>query len=114
MGAGQGIQLKDRFHLIIPEIEILCSGNQVSEFLLPFNHLYQACSGPGLRKVPVDTFQLSDSRKICITESCLYIGVLAHRCAAFAAANSRLTPLMTKHKLLLVVSTFARVFIVNR
>ena len=28
----------DRFHLIIPEIGILSSGNQVSEFLLPFNH----------------------------------------------------------------------------
>jgi len=41
--------------------------NQVSEFLLPFNHLYQACSGPGLREVPVDTFQLSGSRKICIS-----------------------------------------------
>ena len=32
----------DRFHLIIPEIRILSSGNQVSEFLLPFNNLYQA------------------------------------------------------------------------
>ena len=30
--------------------------------LLPFNHLYQACSGPGLREVLVDTFQLSGSR----------------------------------------------------
>ena len=60
--------LEDRFHLIIPEIGILSFGsfgNQVSEFLLPFNHLYQACSGPGLREVPVDTFQLSGSRKIC-------------------------------------------------
>ena len=57
----------DRFHLIIAEIGILSSGNQVSEFLLPFNHLYQACSGPGLREVPVDTFQLSGSRKICIS-----------------------------------------------
>jgi len=57
----------DRFHLIIPEIGILASGNQVSEFLLPSNHLYQACSGPGLREVPVDTFQLSGSRKICIS-----------------------------------------------
>jgi len=28
----------DRFHLIILEIGILSSGNQVSEFLLPFNH----------------------------------------------------------------------------
>jgi len=37
-------------------------GIQVSEFLLPFNNLYQACSGPGLREVPVDTFQLSGSR----------------------------------------------------
>jgi len=26
---------------MIPEIGILFSGNQVSEFLLPFNHLYQ-------------------------------------------------------------------------
>ena len=43
--------------LIIPEIGIFASGNQVSEFLLPFNHLYQARSGPGLREVPVDTFQ---------------------------------------------------------
>ena len=33
----------------------------------PFNHLYQACSGPGLIEVPVDTFQLSGSRKICIS-----------------------------------------------
>jgi len=57
----------DRFHLIIPEIGILSFGNQVSEFLFPFNHLYQACSGPGLREVPVDTFQLSGSRKICIS-----------------------------------------------
>jgi len=32
----------DRFHLIIPEIGILSFGNQVWEFLLPFNHLYQA------------------------------------------------------------------------
>ena len=37
----------------------MSSGNQVSEFLVPFNHLHQACSGPGLREVPVDTFQLS-------------------------------------------------------
>ena len=57
----------DRFHLIIPEIGILSSWNQVSEFLLPFNHLYQACSGPGLREVPVYTVQLSGSRKICIS-----------------------------------------------
>jgi len=57
----------DRFHLIIPEIGILSSGNQVSEFLLPLNHLYQECAGPGLREVPVDTFQLSGSRKICIS-----------------------------------------------
>jgi hypothetical protein len=41
--------------------------DSVSEFLLPFNHLYQTCSGPGLREVPVDTFQLSSSRKICIS-----------------------------------------------
>jgi len=41
--------------------------NKLSEFQLPFNHLYQACSGPGLREVPVDTFQLSGSRKICIS-----------------------------------------------
>ena len=34
---------------------------------LPFNHFYQACSCPGLREVPVDTFQLSGSRKICIS-----------------------------------------------
>ena len=61
------LAVSDRFHLIIPEIRILASGNQVSEFLLPFNHLYQACSGPGLREVPVDTFQLSGSRKICIS-----------------------------------------------
>jgi len=61
--------VKDRFHLIIPEIGILSFGNQVSEFLLPFNHVYHACSGPGLREVPVDTFQLSGSRKICI---CMY------------------------------------------
>jgi len=53
--------------LIISEIGILSSGNQVSQFLLPFNHLYQACSGPGLREVPVDTLQLSGSRKICIS-----------------------------------------------
>jgi len=33
---------------------------------LPRQDLYQACSGPGLREVPVDTFQLSGSRKICI------------------------------------------------
>jgi len=46
-----------RFHLIIPEIRILSSGNEVSEFLFPFNHLYQVCSGPGPREVPVDTFQ---------------------------------------------------------
>ena len=51
----------DRFHLIVREIGILSFGHQVSEFLLPFNHLYQACSGPGLREVPVDTFQLSGS-----------------------------------------------------
>ena len=57
----------DRFHLIIPEIGILSSRNQVSEFVLPFYHLYQACSGPGLREVPVDTFRLSGSRKICIS-----------------------------------------------
>ena len=58
--------LEDRFHLIIPEIGILFGsfGNQVSEFLLPFNHLYQPCSGPGLREVPVGTFQLSGSRKM--------------------------------------------------
>jgi len=55
------------FQIIIPEIGIFSSGNQVSEFLLPFNHLYQACSGPGLCQVPVDTFQLSGSRKICIS-----------------------------------------------
>jgi len=60
-------RLWDRFHLIIPEIRILSSGNQVLEFLFPFNHVYQACSGPGLREVPVDTFQLSGSRKICIS-----------------------------------------------
>jgi len=57
----------DRFHSIITEIEILSSRNQVSEFLLLFNHLYQACSGPGLREVLVNTFQLSGSRKICIS-----------------------------------------------
>jgi len=41
------------------------------------------------------------------------IWVLAHRCAAFAVANSRLTPLMAHHNLLLVAPTFARVFIIN-
>ena len=41
------------------------------------------------------------------------IWVLAHCCAAFAAANSRLTPLMAHHKLLLVAPTFVRVFIIN-
>jgi len=61
------ISTLDHFHLIIPEIGILSSGNQVLEFLLPFNHLYQACSGPRLREVPVDTFQLSGSRKIYIS-----------------------------------------------
>ena len=64
---GTNVHVLDRFHLIIPEIGILSSGNQVSEFLLLLNHLYQACSGPGLREVPVDTFQLSGSRKICIS-----------------------------------------------
>jgi len=59
--------VSDRLHLIIPEIGILSSGNQVSEFLLPFNHFYQACSGPKLREVPVDTFQLSGSLKVCIS-----------------------------------------------
>ena len=58
---------QDRNHLIIPEIGILSFGDQVSEFILPFNHLYQACSGPGLREVQVDTLQLSGSRKICIS-----------------------------------------------
>ena len=36
------------------------------EFLLSFNHLYQAFSGPGLCEFPVGTFQLPGSRKICI------------------------------------------------
>jgi len=40
----------DCFHLIIPEIGILSFGNQVSEFLLSFNHLYQACLGPDFVK----------------------------------------------------------------
>jgi len=40
---------------------------QLSEFLLAFNHLYQACSGHKLVEVPVDTCQLSGSRKICIS-----------------------------------------------
>ena len=61
------VMYQDCTHLIIPEIGILSFGNQVSEFLLPFNHLYQACSGPGLREVLVDTFQLSGSRKRCIS-----------------------------------------------
>ena len=52
---------------MIPEIGILSSGNQFAEFLLPCNHLYQACSGPRLREVLVDTFQLSGSRKMCIS-----------------------------------------------
>jgi len=40
---------------------------QFSEFQLPLNHLYQAYSGPGLDQVPVDSSQLSGSRKICIS-----------------------------------------------
>ena len=45
----------------------ISSWNKLSEFQLPFNHLYQTCSGPGLDQVPVDTSQLSGSRKICIS-----------------------------------------------
>ena len=41
----------------------LCGKNNVRNCDL----LYKACSGPGLREVPVDTFQLSGSRKICIS-----------------------------------------------
>jgi len=64
--AAEGTRL-GRFHLIIPEIGKFSSGNKLSEFQLPFNHLYQACSGPGLGEVPVYTSQLSGSRKICIS-----------------------------------------------
>jgi len=56
-----------RFHLIIPEIGNFSSGNKLSEFQLPFNHLYQACSGPRLGEVPVYTSQLSGSQRICIS-----------------------------------------------
>lgn len=52
-----------RFHLKIPEIRIFSSG-RVFEFLLPFDHLYQARSGPDLCKIPVGTCQLSSSQKI--------------------------------------------------
>ena len=57
----------DRFHLINLEIAKNSSRNKLSEFQLPFNRLYQACSGPGLDQVPVDTIQLSDSRTICVS-----------------------------------------------
>jgi len=48
---------------MIPEIGIFSSG-RVFEFLLPSNHLCQACSGPGLCEIPVSTFQLPSSRKM--------------------------------------------------
>jgi len=43
------------------------SGRRVLELMLPFNPLYQACSGPGLCEFPVGTFQLPGSRNICIS-----------------------------------------------
>jgi len=70
VGQGQGVCPLEPFHLSQIGLQgrgILSFGNQVSEFLLPFNRLYQACSGPGLREVPVDASQLSGSRKICIS-----------------------------------------------
>ena len=67
----------DRFHLIIPEIGILSFNNQVSEFLLPFNHLYQACSGPGLREVRSIHFNFPVPER---TESCLYMFSCAPSC----------------------------------
>ena len=51
----------------LPLIGKFSSGNKLSEFQLPFNHLYQACSGPGLGEVLVHTSQLSGSRKIRIS-----------------------------------------------
>ena len=56
-----------RFHLIIPEIGISSSGRIILELMLPFNHLYQACSGLGFLQFLVGTFQLPGSRKICIS-----------------------------------------------
>jgi len=41
--------------------------NETTTTTTTFNHLYQACSSSGLREVPVDTFQLSGARKICIS-----------------------------------------------
>jgi len=41
-------------------------GRRVLESILPFEHLYQAYSGPGLCEFPVDTFQLPGSRILCI------------------------------------------------
>jgi len=60
---------------IIPEIGICLSGSRVFEFLLPFNHLYQACSGPGLCKIPVGALQLPGSRKICISVGLLEVEI---------------------------------------
>ena len=34
-------------------------------FFLPFNHLYQACSGPGLCEFLIGTFELPCPQKIC-------------------------------------------------
>jgi len=44
------MQFLGRFHLNISEIGIFSSGNQVSEFLLPFNYLYQASQVPDFVK----------------------------------------------------------------
>ena len=43
--------------------------------MLPFNHLYQACSGPGLCDFQVGTLQLPGSQKICISFGLLEVEI---------------------------------------
>ena len=50
-GLGKSVSVSLRKNgpkLIIPEFGKFSSENKLSEYLLPFNHLYQACSGRGV------------------------------------------------------------------
>ena len=40
----------------VPKRVLISSRRRVLKLMLPFNHLYQACSGPGLCEFPVGTF----------------------------------------------------------
>ena len=58
---------KMEFSTIIAGIGIVSSRRRVLEMMLPFNHLYQACSGPRFCEFPVGTFQLPGYLKIYIS-----------------------------------------------